>query len=62
MKIDKIPLMVRLDGTIHKKIRYAAKKEARSLNRQIEYYVVKGLDDFETAHGCIPIEELEEVY
>ena len=57
VKQDKIPLMLRIDETIHKKIKYASEKEVRSLNGQIEYYIIKGLADFEKEYGEIPTEE-----
>ena len=53
MKQDKIPLTLRLDENIHLKLRYAAEKDFRSLNAQIEYYIMRGLSEFEKEHGEI---------
>ena len=57
MKKDKIPLMLRLDENIHSKIKYAADKNKRSLNNQIEVILEKFLYDFEQTYGVIPVEQ-----
>lgn len=48
-------LQVRLNNDIHAKMRIIAEKEHRPLNSQIEYYCMKGIEQYEKANGPIDI-------
>lgn len=55
MPSRKIALQVRLDETLHAKAKVIANTEIRSLNSQIEYFIVMGIKKYEEEHGSIPI-------
>ena len=42
---------LRLDKEAHRKVKAIADKELRSLNAQIEYFVYRGIAEYEDAHG-----------
>ena len=44
-----------LDEKVHAKLRIVAKEEVRSLNSQIEYFVIKGIQKYEQENGIISI-------
>ena len=60
MKQDKIPITLRIDEVVFKKIKYTALKDRRSLNSQVEFVLEKFAEDFEKEYGVIPIEESDE--
>ena len=41
MATNKVALQVRLDEKVHAKLRIVAEEEVRSLNSQIEYFVIR---------------------
>ena len=43
----KIALQLRLDEELHQKVKEIADKELRSINAQLEYFILKGITDFE---------------
>ena len=43
---------LRLDKEAHRKVKAIADKELRSLNAQIEYFVYRGIAEYEDAHGA----------
>lgn len=47
MATNKVALQVRLDEKVHAKLRIVAEEEVRSLNSQIEYFVIKGIQKYE---------------
>ena len=55
MKQNKIPLMLRLDEEIHKKLKYVSEDERRSLNSQVEHYIAEGLKEYEKIKGIISV-------
>jgi len=55
MSKDKIPLMLRLDEEIHAKIKCISANERRSLNSQVEYYIAKGIAEYEAQNGIISV-------
>ena len=55
MATNKVALQVRLDEKVHAKLRIVAKEEVRSLNSQIEYFVIKGIQKYEQENGIISI-------
>ena len=54
--MSKVATQIRLDEAIHKKVKYISEKELRSLNSQMEYFILKGIEDFEEKYGTIQIE------
>ena len=57
MATDKIQTGLRLEEIVLKKITYIAKQETRSLNAQMEHAVKKFIQEYEAAHGAIPLED-----
>jgi hypothetical protein len=47
MADSKIALQLRLDETAHKKLKLISEKELRSLNAQFEYFIIKGIEEYE---------------
>lgn len=45
----KIALQLRLDEKLHQKVKEIADKELRSINAQLEYFILKGIKDFEAS-------------
>lgn len=43
---------LRLDKEVHRKAKAIAGKEHRSLNAQIEYFVYRGIAEYEKAHDA----------
>ncbi len=54
----KIATQIRLDEEMHRKIKYISEKKLRSLNSQMEYFILKGIEQYEKEHGAIPISDL----
>lgn len=59
MAENKIALQLRIDEIIHKKVKVISSKELRSLNSQLEYFILKGVQEFEKQNGVISDEDLE---
>lgn len=55
--MSKIALQTRLDETIHQKLKFIADKELRSLNAQLEYFILQGIKEYETNHGQIEVQK-----
>ncbi|WP_407399903.1 hypothetical protein [Anaerovibrio sp.] len=55
MASSRIALQVRLDESTHAKLKQISELELRSLNSQIEYFVIKGIQKYETDNGAINI-------
>ena len=55
----KIALQIRLDEDVHKKLKVIADKELRSLNAQMEYFIIKGVENFEDQYGSVNLRLLE---
>lgn len=53
----KISLQLRIDETAHKKLKILSSKELRSLNSQIEYFILKGIEQYEKENNIILIED-----
>lgn len=58
-KTSKQPLTFRLDEDTYEKSKIIARKEERVLNSQLEYWIKKGVEQYERENGIIslPIEE-----
>lgn len=51
--MSKVALQIRLDETTHQKLRLIADEELRSLNSQLEYFVLKGIKEYEAQNGSL---------
>ena len=56
MATNKVALQVRLDEKVHAQLRIVAEEEVRSLNSQLEYFVIKGIQKYEQENGMIELE------
>lgn len=59
MAVRKAAFQLRLDEDAHRKVKQIAAREFRSLNAQLEYFIVKGVEQYEREHGALPTEEDE---
>ena len=50
---------LRVDPDVHKKLRYIAQYEGRTINGQAYYLILTCIREFEKEHGPIPREDLE---
>ena len=48
---------VRIDEALLKKVKVIARNESRNMNSQIEYFIKKGVDQYEAEHGNINPED-----
>ena len=55
MATNKVALQVRLDEKVHAKLRIVAEEEVRSLNSQIEYFVIKGIQKYDQENVLIEL-------
>ena len=51
----RVSTQVRVDETTWKKLKQIAKLENRNANSQLEYFLKKCVEGYETEHGPIPI-------
>lgn len=49
----------RLLDSNHKKLKHICEKERRSMNAQIDFYVIKGIEEYEKQHGKIDVDTKE---
>lgn len=61
MKESTVAFQLRIKESTHRKLRAISSTELRSLNNQIEYFLLKGIADYEAANGPVelPSEESE---
>ena len=52
---NRLPLTLRLDETAHAKAKVIARNEDRPLNSQLEYWIKKGVDQYEREHGTVTV-------
>lgn len=50
---------LRVDPEVHKKLRYIAQYEGRTINGQAHYLILSCIREFEKEHGPIPEDELK---
>ena len=51
----RIQTQVRIDETVHQKIKIIAETESRTMNSQIEYFLKKGVELYEKENGEITL-------
>ena len=49
----KMTTQIRLDEMLAAKLKIIAEKEIRSMNAQLEYFILKGVEAYESANGEI---------
>ena len=54
MSVTKAAFQLRLDEKAHQKVKQIAEREFRSLNAQLEYFIVKGIEQYERENGELP--------
>lgn len=59
MKKDIKGIGLRVSPEVHKKLRYIAKYEGRTINGQAYYLILSCIRKFEKEHGPIPEDELK---
>jgi len=57
MDLSKMSTNFRIDETVYKKIKIIAKKEYRSINSQLEYFIMKEVKEYEKVNGEIMVKE-----
>ena len=57
MDLTKTSTNFRIDEIAYKKTKIIAKNEKRSINSQLEYFVIKGVKEYENLNGEIIVEE-----
>ena len=58
MDLSKISTNFRIDEYIYEKTKILASKEKHSINSQMEYFLLKGVEAYEKTHGEIKIENI----
>lgn len=53
----KVPFQLRIDEAAHKKLKIIAPREVRSINSQMEYFILKGIEQYEKENGAISLED-----
>ena len=51
--MPKVALQVRLEESTHKKLKVISDNELRSLNSQLEYFILQGIKTYEDSHGSV---------
>ena len=54
---DKVAFTFRVDSTAYEKSKIIAKNELRSVNSQIEYFVLLGVKQYEKENGVISLSD-----
>ena len=57
MDLSKMSTNFRIDEDAYQKTKVIAKNEKRSINSQLEYFVIKGIKEYENINGEIIIDE-----
>lgn len=57
--MSKVALQIRIDETTHQKLKVIAEDELRSLNAQLEYFVIQGIKEYEMTYGMVDVQRSE---
>lgn len=57
--MPKVALQIRLEESTHQKLKVIADNELRSLNAQLEYFILQGIKEYETNHGSVDVPHSE---
>lgn len=55
--IAKVSTQMRYDEILYEKAKIIAERELRSINAQIEYFIKKGIENYEKENGEITLSE-----
>ncbi len=58
--MPKMATQIRLDENNYKKLKQIADRELRSLNAQMEYFLIKGVEQYEKENGIVNVDYLYE--
>lgn len=53
--MSKVALQIRLEEGTHQKLKVIADSELRSLNAQLEYFILQGIKSYEANHGSVDV-------
>lgn len=53
---DRVATQIRVNETVYQKVKLIAQNESRNTNAQIEYFLKKGVEEYERKNGPIPTE------
>ncbi len=59
MSKNKAVTQIRLDEITHQKLKFISEKKLRSLNAQMEYFILKGIELYEKENGIISLPDEE---
>lgn len=51
----RVQTQVRIDETVYQKVKVIGKAENRNTNSQIEYFLKKGVEQYEADHGEVSV-------
>lgn len=54
---NRVATQIRIDETLHAKTKVIAQEENRNFNSQIEYFIKKGVEQYEKEKGEIKLEQ-----
>ena len=54
-KPNRLPTQLRIDEVLHAKAKIIAKNEERPLNSQFEYWIKKGVEQYEKENGTVEV-------
>ena len=54
---DRVATQLRIDESTHKKAIVVARREERTLNSQYEFFIKRGIEQYEKEHGTIIFRE-----
>lgn len=57
MDLSKVSTNFRVNEYVYKKTKIIASKENRSITSQMEYFLAKGVEEYEKLHGAIETKE-----
>lgn len=52
---NRVSTQIRINETVYKKLKIIAKQENRNANSQIEYFIKKGVAQYEAENGAISV-------
>ena len=60
MPSRKVAFQLRVDEMTHDKLQIIAKKEIRSLNAQVEYFIARGIETYEKENGTVEVLSIDQ--
>lgn len=50
---SRVKTQLRINETLHEKVHIIAERESRNFNSQLEYFIRKGVEEYENNHGSV---------